>query len=49
MCLQNKEFLVVLFFILCGMLLTLLVGGRYFESLCDICLQFNLVANRKTE
>ena len=29
------------------MLSTLLIGGRYFESSCDICLQFSLVANRK--
>ena len=41
MCLQIKEFMVVLFCNLCGMLSTLLIGGRYFESSCHICLQFS--------
>ena len=30
------------------MLPALLIRGRYFESSCDICLHFALVANRKS-
>ena len=31
------------------MLSALLIGGRYFESSCDNCLHFTLVANRKIQ
>ena len=46
---SSKSFLVVLSCNLCGMLSPLLIGGRYFESSCDIFLQFSLVTKRKTE
>ena len=46
--LQNKVLLVVLFCNSCGMLTALLIGGRYFERLCDVYLYVTLVAKSKT-